>query len=306
MAEVKIVLAGSGSFGIPSFDRICNRFEVLGVITHVDKPKGRGYKLSPTPVALWAESRKLKVWKLSSVKEFAPVGDILVVIDCGFIIPRSIIDFYSHGVVALHPSLLPKYRGAAPIRRAIMAGEKKTGLTTFFVNEKIDAGDIILQVETNIRERETYGELAERLSHMGADLIEETLVMISEGRAPRVPQDDSFATYAPKIKKEERIINWDASAEFIERLVRALCPQPGALTKFRGRLLKILEVEIVDGGAPVGRAGTVLDVVREGVIVATGKGMVLIKRVQPEGRKCMGVKEFCCGYKPVRGEVLGK
>ncbi|MCD6363286.1 MAG: methionyl-tRNA formyltransferase [Synergistetes bacterium] len=306
MAKVKIVLAGSGPFGIPSFDRICSHFDVIGVITHVDRPKGRGYKLSPTPVALWAKERELRVWKLSSIKEFTPVGDILVVIDCGFIIPRSVIDSYPLGVIALHPSLLPRYRGAAPIRRVIMAGERKTGVTTFFVNERVDAGDIILQEETYIGEKETYGELVERLSRIGAELVERTLVLISEGRAPRIPQDENLATYAPKIKKEERVIDWNAPAESIERLVRALCPYPGALTRFRGRILKVLEVEAIDKNTVFGEPGSVLEVFKEGVKVAAGKGIVLVRKVQPEGKRCMNVREFCCGYKPARGEILGK
>jgi len=300
---VKVLLAGSGIFAIPSFERVCDKFDVIGVLTQVDRPKGRGYRLSPTPVASWAEGQGLKVWKLSSLKDFSPEGDLMLIIDCGFIIPRKIIEAYPLGVVALHPSLLPKYRGADPIRRAIISGETETGVTTFFVNEKIDAGDIILQKSTEIGERETYGELCNRLALIGADVVEETLVMVVEGRAPRIPQKDEEATYAPKLKKEDRFINWFLPAIQIDRLIRALAPEPGALTYFRGKLLKILEAEVLC--ERTGKPGEILDVSKEGVLVSTGNGALLIKKLQPESKKCMRVNEFLCGYKPLRGEILG-
>lgn len=303
MEKVKIVLAGSGLFALPSFERVCKSFKVIGVITQIDRPKGRGYKLSPTPVATWASSRNLQVWKLSSIKEFSPVGDLMLIIDCGFIIPRGIIEAYPLGVVALHPSLLPKYRGAEPIRRAIIAGEKETGVTTFFVDERVDAGDIILQRAIQLKGRETYGELLERLSQIGADLVEESLRLIAEGKARRFPQREEEATYAPKLTKEERFIRWDLSAEHIDRLVRALNPEPGASTLFRGKLLKVLEVEPSDIGN--GKPGEILDVSRDKMIIATGTQALCLKLVQPEGRRIMSISEFICGYKPKRGEFLG-
>lgn len=305
MGKVKIVLAGSGLFGIPSFERISGKFDIIGVITQIDKPRGRGYKLSPTPVASWAEGKGLVVWKLSSIKDFSPVGDLMLIIDCGFIIPRDIIEAYPLGVIALHPSLLPKYRGPEPIRRALLAGEKETGVTTFFVSEKVDAGDIILQKKIKVEDRTYYGELFKKLSEEGANLVEETLNLIVLGRATRFPQSEEEATYAPKFKKEERVINWDLPADYIDRLVRALSPDPGAITSFRGKLLKVLEVEPVDGcygGVP----GEIISISKTGILVRAGKNAILIKKLQLEGRREMNASEFCCGYKPLISEVLGK
>ncbi|MCS7233841.1 MAG: methionyl-tRNA formyltransferase [Synergistetes bacterium] len=302
---MRIVLAGSGIFGIPSFERISEKFDVIGVITQIDKPKGRGYKLSPTPVAIWAEHKGINVWKLSSIKDFSPLGDLMVIIDCGFIIPRNIIESYPLGVIALHPSLLPKYRGPEPIRRALLAGEKETGLTTFFVNERVDAGDIILQKRIIIGEKTYYGELFRKLAEEGANLVEETITLIGLGKAPRTPQSEEEATYAPKFSKEERIINWSLSAEYIDKLVRALSPEPGAITNFRGKLLKILEVEFIKEHYKC-YPGEVLSVSREGILVCTGENSLLIKRLQLEGKREMSAIEFCCGYNPLRGEILGK
>jgi len=306
VGEVRIVLAGSGPFGIPSFERVYKIFDVIGVITQVDKPKGRGYLLCPTPVASWAEGKGLRVWKLSSIKEFSPIGDLLLIIDCGFIIPRNIIEAFPKGVIALHPSLLPKYRGPDPIRRVLLAGERETGVTTFFVNEKVDAGDIILQRKVEIGERWSYGELFTVLSEEGAKLVEETLSLLESGNVIRKPQSEEDATYAPKLKKEKRIIDWRKPSLYIDRLIRALSPTPGALTTFRGRILKVLEAEpVVDefsGASP----GEILGVDRRGIIVSAGEGALCLKRVQPEGKKVMLSSEFCCGYKPLRGEILGK
>ncbi|KUK14192.1 MAG: methionyl-tRNA formyltransferase [bacterium] len=305
MGKVKIVLAGSGKFGIPSFDRVCRAFDVIGVITQKDKPKGRGYRLSPTPVAIWAENKGLRVWKLSSIREFSPVGDLLLIIDCGFIIPRDIIEAYPQGVIALHPSLLPKYRGPDPIRRVLLSGETETGVTTFFVTDRVDAGDIILQEKVRIGERCSYGELFSILAEKGAELVEKTLDLIRLGNVIRKPQSDEEATYAPKLRKEDRFINWSQSSVYIDRLIRALSPEPGALTTFRGRLLKVFESEPVIKGCN-GLPGEVVDIKEEGIMVCTGEGALLIKKLQPEGKRVMFATEFCCGYKPLRGEVLGK
>lgn len=305
MGEMRIVLAGSGFFGIPSFERVSKVFEVIGVITQVDKPKGRGYKLSPTPVASWAESKGLKVWKLSSIKDFSPIGDLMLIIDCGFIVPRDIIEAYPLGVIALHPSLLPKYRGPEPIRRVLLSGEKETGITTFFVSERVDAGDIILQKKVEIEDRTCYGELFRRLSEEGANLVEETLSLVALGKAPKIPQSEKEATYAPKLKKEERVINWNLPADYIDRVVRALSPEPGAITSFRGKLFKILEAEPIKG-CYKGSPGEIIDTNERGILVCTGKDALLVKKVQLEGRREMGAIEFCCGYKPLKSEVLGK
>lgn len=296
---------GTPDFAAPCLRRLLeDGYDVAGVFSQPDRPKGRGYRPAPPPVKELALERGLVVYQpdkmrdgtvLSIFKELRP--DLAVVVAYGRILPPELLEAPRLGCVNVHASLLPRLRGAAPIQWAVIGGEKVTGVTTMHMAEGLDTGDIILQRETPIGPEETAGDLFERLSALGADCLSETVPLLLSGTAPRTPQDEALATWAPPIDKAMARLNFQQSPETLCNLVRGLNPSPVAKTSLDGKLVKVLKACPVPGeGAP----GTVLDPGR--LVVACGKGAVELITVQPEGKRPMSGADFARGKRLAGGE----
>ena len=310
---MRIVYFGSPGAAIPSLERLLEvGHSIELVITQPDKPAGRGKAPTPPPVKEAAFRHGIPVLQPEKIRKdpevLAALGkiapDIIVVVAYGQIIPSTIIDLPQHKSVNVHFSLLPKYRGAAPVQWAILSGEEKTGVTIFELNERMDEGDILSQLETDIGPRENARELEERLSRLGADLLVETLEKID--KLPHLPQDQTRATLAPRLHKDQARIDWGKDAVSTDRMVRAFSFWPGAFTFFRG--LRI----IIHAGSPLAvsasppEPGRIVEVRREGPVVGCGGGSAyLIERLQRENRKEMAAADFLHGTKIETGDCLG-
>lgn len=301
---MKIVFMGTPDFSVNALENIVKAgHDVVGVITQPDKPKGRGGKMQYTPVKEKALELGLDVYQpqrvkepefIEKLKEMNP--DAIVVIAFGQILPKAILDMPKYGCINVHASLLPKYRGAAPIQWAVIDGEKETGVTTMYMNEGLDTGDIIDKVVVPIDKKETGGSLFDKLAIEGGKLILKTLIELENGTAVRTPQDDSKSNYAGMINKQLGKIDFNKSANEIERLIRGLNPWPSAYTKMDGKTLKIWDADVDDSendSAP----GTITEVGKDFIRVATGKGSLKILELQLEGKKRMKTRDFLNGAK---------
>ncbi len=301
---MKIVFMGTPDFSVNALENIVKAgHDVVGVITQPDKPKGRGGKMQYTPVKEKALELGLDVYQpqrvkepefIEKLKEMNP--DAIVVIAFGQILPKEILDMPKYGCINVHASLLPKYRGAAPIQWAVIDGEKETGVTTMYMNEGLDTGDIIDKVVVPIDKKETGGSLFDKLAIEGGKLILKTLIELENGTAVRTPQDDSKSNYAGMINKQLGKIDFNKSANEIERLIRGLNPWPSAYTKMDGKTLKIWDADVDDSendSAP----GTITEVGKDFIRVATGKGSLKILELQLEGKKRMKTRDFLNGAK---------
>jgi methionyl-tRNA formyltransferase len=309
---MRIVFMGSPEFAIPSLERLTqSRNEIVGVVTVPDKPKGRGRKLSESPVKRFALEHDLLVLAPANLKDEEFVGTLkelrpeLILVVAFRILPEAVFALPPLGTVNLHASLLPAYRGAAPINWAVMNGETKTGLTTFYIRKKVDTGDVIMQKAIDILPEESFGELHDRMAQMGADLLLETVNRIERGEATAIEQDDSLATPAPKITPEHCRIDWSKPAIDIKNQIRGLAPSPGAFTHCRGRILKVFRAQVM-GESPFSEDfGRVVDSDKtEALWVRTSKGMLSLLEVQPEGKRRMCADEFVRGYRIKPGEKL--
>jgi len=307
----RIVFFGTPSFALPALQGLFKGpDQVVGVVTQPDREKGRGRKVILSPVKEFTLQYGLIPLQPESVKEEAFQGavkglqpDLIVLVAYGQILSKSILSIPKYGAVNVHASLLPKYRGAAPIAWAILNGEKVTGVTTMMMDEGMDTGDVLLQVEIPMDDEETGETLHDRLASTGAQLLVETLEKMKGGNIQPIPQDHSKATYAPPLKKEDGHIDWKKEAMEINRQVRALNPWPGAFTKWGDRLLKIYKGEIREG-TRADRTGTVVWEGSDFIEVGTGKNSFLIKEVQLEGRKRMAIREFLSGHPIPVGTVF--
>lgn len=310
---MNIVFFGTGNFGLATLTKlVVSEHNLLAVVTQPDRKKGRGWKVEPQPIKAFIHANHPEIpifqpEKLSdngfaeNLKELN--ADIFIAVDYGQILGKEILQIPQKYCINLHPSLLPKYRGAAPAQRAVLAGEKKTGNTIIVMNERMDAGDIIAQTETKIAETEDAAELSLRLSAEGASLIIKTLEKIAAGKEKLRAQNEKEATYAPKIRKEEGKIDWSNPAEEIVRKIRGLKPWPGAFTYLEGKILKIIEAEIVDAEDKSLAPGIVC---RENtLLVSTGGKNIRITCLQIEGKKIMPAEEFIKGRNFKNGTVLG-
>jgi len=308
---MRLVFLGTPAFAVPTLESVAAKHDVLSVVTQPDRPKGRGQELSASPVKQTAQRLGLPVYQPERIRRpeaqahiVSLSPEIMVVVGYGQIIPQSVIDIAPRGIVNVHASLLPKYRGAAPIQWAIVNGETHTGVTTMQINAGLDTGDILLARETQIGPEETAIELGERLAVMGAELLVETLDGLAQGAITPRPQDDGQASLAPILKKEDGAISWAAAAGAIHNLVRGLLPWPGAYTAFRGQLLHVWRARV--GGEKTSLApGQVLS--GAGFRVACGSGSVLqLVEVQMEGRKRMSADAFANGQRLRENEILGE
>lgn len=305
---LQIIFFGSDLFAVEPLERIlATHHRVMCVVGRPDRPSGRGRRLTPTPLVERSLELGIELQRPErldhALEEKLPLEefDIGVVVAYGELVPAWLIDKAPCGFVNLHPSLLPRYRGAAPVERAIMEGASITGITTIEMSEKLDAGDIIKHREVPLDGDETAGNLSRELSHVGAALLVETLDAMEDGSARRVPQDEANATYAPAISAEEGNIDWSAPAEKVDRLVRALDPSPGAYTHFRGTRLKILKVRLTDVPTE-DEPGTIMAMGKEGFLVNTSSGCVQVLSVKPAGKKKMSSGEFSRGQRISIGE----
>ena len=309
---MKIVFMGSPDFAVPSLRALAeSRHHVAAVVTQPDRPRGRGRKLIPTPVKQLADLMGVAILqpqKLSEImnelQEISPT--VIVVVAFGRILSPEILGLPPLGCINVHASLLPKYRGSAPIHRAIINGEKVTGVTTMFMNSGLDTGDILFKGTEAIGDHETMGDLHDRMAESGARLLIKTLDRLEAGEVVRETQNEKDATYAPPLGRDDEIIHWNKSAREIKNLVRGLNPWPGARTYLNGKVLKIWSVEDLDNLQGTSSPGSVVDIDPDkGIVVETGKGKVLITELQLQGRKRMDVAQFLRGYSPVQGQVLG-
>jgi methionyl-tRNA formyltransferase len=299
----KIVFFGTPPFALPALKVLIEGADpVVAVVTQPDRRKGRGQKVTPSPVKELALQHGLTVLQPEKVKDEAFLGhiatlepDLFVVVAYGEIFPKALLAIPKNGSVNVHASLLPRYRGAAPMPWAILRGEEVTGVTTMMMDEGMDTGGILLQTKVSVAQRETGASLYGRLSLLGAPLLKETLEGMKAGTIRPVPQDPTLASYAPIIKKEDGRIDWTREAQEIDRQVRALNPWPGAFTRWEGRFLKIYKGEVREE-PPKGKAGAVSWVGSDFIGVETGKHSFLIQEVQMEGGKRMGVRGFLSGH----------
>ena len=300
-----IIFMGSPDFAVESLERLNNsdKINIKAVVSQPDRKKGRGHKSQPTPVKKKALNNDLNVLTAADVNQNEFVNKIksyepeaIVVVAFGQKLKKEILDFPDHGCINLHASLLPKYRGSSPIHQAIINGDEKSGVTTMFMDEELDKGDIIYQKEINIDYKDTVGVLHDKLASEGADLLLETLIELEKGKAPRKKQDHSKASYAFKIDKTLGRIDWSKSARKIYDLVRGVNPWPGAYTKLDDEIVKIWEVSIANKDFSTGDIGEIIKSnVNDGIIVQTGKGYLRIDVLQLPGKKRMKTEDYLRG-----------
>lgn len=306
--------------GTPDFAGEClkalirENIDVVGVVSQPDKPKGRGHKLVPTEVKAVATEAGIKnIYQPDSLKngELEPVlnelkPDIIAVVAYGKILPKYIIDYPKYGCVNVHASLLPKYRGAAPIQWAIINGEKTTGVTTMKMDNGLDTGDMLLTEETEIGEYETSEQLFERLAEIGGELLIKTMDRLEKGDIVPVPQNDAEHTYAPMISRNTGIIDWTKSAKEISKLVCGMYSWPLASTTYKGKNLKIASATVCDENTQK-TPGTIISLEKgKGLKVACGDGTIYIVTAQFEGSKKMNIEDYARGHEIELGTVLGK
>lgn len=309
---MKIVFMGTPDFAVGALEALVEAgHEVVAVVTQPDKPKGRGKEMQQTPVKVCALKHNIEVFQPVKIKTAEAVevlrgyeADLFVVAAFGQILSKEILDMPKYGCVNIHASLLPKYRGAAPIQWAILDGEKETGVTIMQMNEGLDTGDMLTKVIVPIEDTDTGESLFDKLAEAGAKLLVETIPQIEAGTLKPEPQDDSLSTYAKMIKKEMGLIDWKKEAIVLERLVRGMNSWPSAYTHFNGKTLKVWEAA-VEGGENKAEPGTVVEVTKNSIKVQTGQDLLVLKQIQLEGKKRMDVAAFLLGYKVEVGAVLG-
>ncbi len=304
---MKIIFFGSPEFSLPSLRLIKENEEIIAVVTSPPKPTGRGQKEQKTPVHIFAENSGLKVFTptepnhpefISTIAKLYP--ELFVVVSYGFILSGDLLRIPKFGGINLHPSLLPKYRGAAPIQWTLINGETKTGITIIQMNEKMDAGKIILQNEFPVLPDDNYDRLSHRLAELGAPILLEAIKLIKSQNYNLIAQDVSQVTKAPKIKKENCYINWNQSTDTVYNFIRGLSSEPGARTRFRGQELKILAVEKSNDRIPPGT----IKVTGKLLLVGTADGSVSILKLQPPNKRPQTGIDFINGFRPNDGEVL--
>lgn len=308
---MKIIFMGSDPFALPSLNAIAQaNFSILSVVAQPDKPAGRGHKLTSPPTILLAKELGLTTFQPPSLKnpqiihQFSEMKpDIIVVVAYGKFLPKGLIDLPKSGTVNVHPSLLPKYRGPAPINWAIINGDHMTGVSTMFLSEKMDAGDILLQENVDISDTDTAETLSEKCAKLGAELLIETLCQLRDHHLVAHPQHHDKVTLAPILKKEDGHIDWRLPAKQLRNRIRGLQPWPGSFTYLNGKLLKIFSA-IVEPEMPGDKPGTITAIDGDAIIVATGHGHLALTELQLEGKSRMGVADFLKGHPLKPGMTL--
>jgi methionyl-tRNA formyltransferase len=296
---MRIVFIGTGEIGLPTLRTLQkSEHELVGVVTQPDKPVGRAQKITAPPIKAALAGSKTSILQPARIKDSQSIDqiralapDVIVVMAYGQILPGAALEIPKIACLNLHASLLPRWRGAAPIQAAIAAGDRETGMTVMYMDEGLDTGDILLQCKIDISPSETGATLHDRLTQIAPEALLESLRLLAAGNAPRDPQDKTLATYAPKLNREAGRINWNETAEVIERKIRAYNPWPGAFTDFKNRKLKIFSASVVDlRGTP----GTILRKDNE-LVIATADRALSLTEVQLEGKRRMSAAEFLRG-----------
>jgi methionyl-tRNA formyltransferase len=307
---------GTPAFAVPTLEALHHKgHEILAVFAQPDRPAGRSRSIVYPPVKQKAMELGLTVHQPEALRTFQTVQtisnlnpEVLVVVAYGQLLPQNILDIPKYGAVNLHPSLLPKYRGAAPINHALLHGDTVTGITSILMNSRMDAGDIILQEEVPITEDENAGQLEQRLSGLGADLMVRTLEALKVGGSDYRRQDEALVTFAPKLSPKDGHIDWKRKSTEIHNQVRGLTPKPGAFTMFKEKRLEILETSANTEYRSLNiesHPGQVVDVDKsKGPVIRTGDGSLVLLKVKPQGKKEMGGQEFLRGYRLDAGEQL--
>jgi methionyl-tRNA formyltransferase len=312
MAKPRILFMGTPAFALPSLQILHEKqYPIIGVVSQPDRPQGRGLKEVASPVKVLAQKFGFPVYQPEKVKDSSFLDtfrklnpEMVVVVAFGQILPKAIIDYPLMHCLNIHPSLLPKYRGAAPLNWQIIRGEIKTGVSIMIMDEGMDSGDIILQEETELGAAETYGGLHDRLAELGATLLVKSIEQMVEETAKRKPQDASGVTFAPRLKKETGKIDWNDKVFDIVNLIRGLSPTPAAYTQLEGHALKIFAAEVNQN--KVSEApGTIGAASETGLPVAAAGGYVILKDIQMAGKKRMLAQDFLRGYRLNPGTILG-
>jgi methionyl-tRNA formyltransferase len=302
---------GTPAFAVPTLQMLIDRGEeVVAVVTQPDRPKGRGQQTQPPPVKELAVRHGIPVIQplkvrvpevIEEIRGYAP--DLIVVIAFGQILPKALLDIPPQGCINVHASLLPRYRGAAPLNWCIINGEAETGITTMMMDVGLDTGDMLVKRATPIGADEDASSLHDRLSLLGAETMAATLDLLAEGKLVREKQDDSLSCYAPMLKKELGEIDWRGEAAAIRNLIRGVTPWPGAYTWLDGKMLKVFSARIGNGS---GEAGSVLRADRNGLEIACTGGSLIVDELQLEGKKRMAAADFLAGYRVAAGTLLGR
>lgn len=314
MENIKVMFMGTPDFALPCLEMLCTAdgVSVISVVTQPDKPKGRGYKLVPPPVKVFAEERGMEVVQPSSVKtkEFSDYvkgknPDLIVVIAYGKIIPKEILNYPKYGCINVHASLLPKYRGAAPVQWCVINGEKETGVTTMMMDEGLDTGDMLVKRTVGIDGSDTAGTLFKKLERASCEALSETIDRIKTGTLERTPQDNSAFTYAPMINSETAMVDFYKTSNEVKCLIMGLNPSPGAKISIGGKIVKFYEAETADKFT--GEPGEVIECEKRLVIACGDKKAVEIMKIQPQGKKVMGIADFLRGNNIfVKGMIIAK
>lgn len=309
---MRILFMGTPDFALFSLKALCEAGEdVIGVVTQPDKPKGRGYTLTPPPVKVYALEKELPVYQPKTLRDeaFAELlkeldPDMIAVAAFGKILPQNVLDYPKYGCICVHGSLLPKYRGAAPMQRAIIEGEHVTGITTMLMDAGIDTGDMLLKSEIVIEENDNFETVHDKLAACGAQTLLRTVEGLRNGTVAREKQDDSLSTYAAKIEKADCLIDFTKTAEEVHNQIRGLSPIPLSFTHTPDdKLLKVTEARIAAREGVKGEAGRVVSL-ENGIEVACGNGSVLLLGVLPEGKGRMTAADFIRGRKIAMGDIL--
>ncbi len=312
---MKVIFMGTPDFSVGTLEALAEAgHDVVLAVTQPDKPKGRGKEMQFTPVKECALKYQIPVYQPRRVREPKCIeelrkydADIMVVVAFGQILPKEILEMTPYGCVNVHASLLPKYRGAAPIQWAIIDGEKVTGVTTMQMNEGLDTGDMLLKVEIPIEEKETGGSLHDKLAEAGAKLCVETLEGLKKGEITPVAQGESTTSYAKMLDKQLGDIDWNKSAVEIERLIRGLTPWPSAYTNWNDKVMKIWDAEVsAECGCCDAIPGTIVKVDKTLFSVQTGEGLLTVRELQIPGKKRMEADAFLRGYQVQPGTILGE
>ena len=309
---MRIIFMGTPDFSVPTLEAlVASEHEVAAVVTQPDKPKGRGKEIHMSPVKECALKHNIPVYQPVRARDEAFVEemrtlkpDAMVVIAFGQILPKSLLDLPKYGCVNIHASLLPKYRGAAPIQWAVIDGEKESGVTIMQMDEGLDTGDMLAKAIVPLDEKETGGSLFDKLSEAGGRLCVETLAKLEKGEITPEKQGESPTAYASMLDKKMGNIDWNKSAVVIERLVRGLNPWPSAYTHLDGKTLKIWACDVLPQSASKGESGEILEVTKDAIHVQTGDGILVLREIQLAGKARMDAGAFLRGYKVVPGTVL--
>lgn len=314
----RVVFMGSGEIGLPTLQWLANSplVNLVGVVTQPDKPVGRSQVLmapAPKRMAIALNLPVLQPVKIRRTEELGRIEnlspDLIVVMAYGQILPKALLETPTLACLNLHASILPRHRGAAPIQAAILAGDQLTGITIMYMSEGLDTGDILLSRSIPIRRRETAGSLHDRLANLGPEALAPALDLILSHQAPRIPQEEAQASYAPKLESESGKMNWSEDCWYLDRLVRAMDPWPGAFTLVGaadGNVRKLKVHRALPMHRFAGQSGAVSRVVSRGIVVACGRGAILLLEVQLEGKRRMAAMEFVRGFALPVGTLLGQ